>query len=510
MPFWKRKKKSDPKPMRPPSVGRRMYSAARQSRLTASFQARSTSADAELAQSLTTMRGRARALIRDASYAKRAKTLVVNNVVGTGVGLQAQVKNIRGALNRRVNADIEEAWLAWCKADACHTGGRLHFKQMERVVMGQVFEAGEVFLRKHPARFGRSDVPIALEVIESERLADEFQSTYLQSGTENEVRMGVEVDRFFRPVAYYFRQRHPQDVRFTGTLDMIERVPADQILHLAVVDRWPQTRGEPWLHAVERRLNDMDAYSEAEIIRARVQALTAGAIETPEDIESLGERQEDGSAEMELEAGVYKRLLPGEKLSPGHVTAPNPALDPFMRYMLREAAAGIGVSYESLSRDYSQSNYSSSRLALLDDRDMWRFYQSWYICDFREPLFETWLQSAVLSRAIPSISVDEYANNIAKFERVRYKPRGWSWVDPTKEVAAYKEAVKSGFTTVSDVIAATAGGQDIEDVLDMRAEELALMDEKGLSFETSPQATPPSKEPETEPEPNTRRVHVLR
>jgi hypothetical protein len=46
---------------------------------------------------------------------------------------------------------------------------------------------------------------------------------------------------------------------------------------------------------------------------------------------------------------------------------PNSTLDPFMRFLLREIAAGVGVSYESLSRDYSQSNYfKSSRL--IDDR----------------------------------------------------------------------------------------------------------------------------------------------
>ncbi|MGA0920517.1 MAG: phage portal protein, partial [Gemmatimonadaceae bacterium] len=37
-------------------------------------------------------------------------------------------------------------------------------------------------------------------------------------------------------------------------------------------------------------------------------------------------------------------------------------------------ASGIGVSYESISRDYSQSNYSSSRLALLEDHDLYKAF----------------------------------------------------------------------------------------------------------------------------------------
>jgi lambda family phage portal protein len=174
-----------------------------------------------------------------------------------------------------------------------------------------------------------------------------------------------------------------------------------------------------------------------------------------------------------------------------------------MRYILREVASGIGVSYESLSRDYSQSNYSSSRLALLDDRDLWRMLQGWFIRNFRQPIHKAWLQQAVLARAIPGISIDEYASNMRKFEDVRFKPRGWSWVDPTKEVQAYKDAVLCGFKTVTSVIAETAGGQDIEDVLGERRRELDMMAEYDLKFETEPQevaAPAPAVTPATDPD----------
>ena len=65
--------------------------------------------------------------------------------------------------------------------------------------------------------------------------------------------------------------------------------------------------------------------------------------------------------------------------------------------------------------------------------------------------------------------------------------RGWGWIDPTKEVTAYKEAVKAGFTTVADVIAQTAGGHDLEDVLEQRRQELDQKEEADLSFDTSPE-----------------------
>lgn len=462
----------------------RQYGAARDSRLTADWSAPNTSADSELVSSLTKIRSRARALIRDVSYAKRAQIVVVNNVIGTGIGMQAQVMNTRGQLNERVNAGIEEAWSDWTQAENCHTGGRLSFKHLERALMSQVFSAGEVFIRKHYQRFGTSQVPFALELIEAERLADELSSPFVGARNGNEVRMGIEMDRFHRPIAYYIRRGHPNEFRLGYSTEEVERVPADQIIHLAVVDRWPQTRGEPWMHAVARTLNDMAGYTEAEITRARVQAATPWTIETTDDI---GEEQPDGSMQMQSEPGVIQRLNPGEKMNAPAPNAPNPALDPFMRYMIREFCAGAGVSYESVSRDYSQGTYSSMRISLLDDRDTWRFYQSWFICDFRYRIHKEWLQQAVLARAVDGVSVEQYALTQKKFEAVLFKPRGWSWIDPTKEVEAYKEAIKAGLTTRTDVIAQTAGGQDIEDVDNVRERELRMAKEKGLQFDTDPE-----------------------
>lgn len=485
----------------------RMYQAAKASRLTSGWATSTTSADSELSSSLTTLRNRSRALVRDSGYAKRAKVIVQNNVVGSGVGMQAQVMSTRDTLREDVNDSIETAWEDWCCAENCHTGGTLHFADFERIVLGQIFEAGEVFVRKHLRRFGDSEVPFAIELIEAERLADEFSFPTIAAALAPDatLKMGKEQDKFGRPLAYWIRQMHPGELRFIpGATDKLERVPADQIVHLRIVDRWPQTRGEPWLHAAARKLNDMDGYSEAEIVAARAAATTVFTIETGDDNSPLagqspasGDAGADISKELAVEAGMGLRLAPGEKWETHSPNRPNTALDAFMRYMLREVAAAVGVSYESLSRDYSQSNYSSSRLSLLDDRDLWRVLQGWYLRNFRQPIHKEWLQAAVLAGAIPAVRVDEYAVSPKKFEAVLFKPRGWGWIDPTKEVAAYKEAVKAGFKTVSDVIAETGGGQDIEDVLRQRRRELVMMDpslepadgdtsQLKLEFDTSP------------------------
>lgn len=478
-----------PAPTRQASAAR-MYGGARMTNTTLGFgSGGSTSADAELAVSLDRMRARSRQMIRDSAYAKRAQAVVVNNVIGAGVGMQAQVSTTRGALNAPLNDAIETAWSDWCCADACHTGGAMHFADLERMALGEVFATGEVIIRKHYRPFGNSAVPLALEVIESERLAGDLVDPGAMVGktvgNPNELRMGVECDAFQRPLAYWIRRGHPGDTRaYAADGQRYERVPAADIYHLRLVTRWPQTRGEPWMHAVLRKLDDLNEYTQCEVTAARASAAYFGTISLDPDMQPE-DKADNGQPMLNIEPLTVQQLNQGEKFEFHTPNRPNSALDPFMRAMLREVAAGCGPSYESLSRDYSQSNYSSSRLSLLDDRDLWRTLQQWWLRSFRRPLHATWLQQAALASAVPGLNVGQYAGDAAKFEAATFKPRGWQWVDPTKEVNAYKEAIKAGLTTLTDVIAQTAGGLDIEDVIATRRRELDLLAEADIEVDTT-------------------------
>lgn len=479
------------------SSGARMYSGGRTNRLNFGFGNLTSSADSELKTSLSALRNRSRQLVRDAAYAGRAHKIVVDNVIGAGIGMQAQVMNVREKPKHQVNSAIEKAWRDWSEGENCHTGGVLHFSDLERAAMGQIFDAGEVFIREHPEKFGRSAVPLALELIEAERIADDV-GPLGPMAEGHQFRMGIEVDRFFRPVAVYVRQRHRGDTTLGMPLrepDLIERVPASQIWHLKITDRWPQVRGEPWMHAVINKLNDMDEYSAAELVAARASANYFATVQSNDDNPLTAQDQSDGSRQMELEPGMLYHMPAGEHLDFHAPNRPNSALSEFMRHLLREVATGVGVPYASLSADYSQTNYSSSRLALIDERDHWRTLQQWWIRSFRQPLHRRWIMAAVMARAIPGVTVQEFVADPERFQQVSFKPRGWSWVDPTKEVNAYKEAILAGFTTVTDVIAATGGGQDLEDVLKTRKRELEMLEEAGIEVDTTFAVVPPQPAP---------------
>lgn len=470
------------------NTSKRSYAGAQMNRLNSDWTALNTSADSEIITSLRVLRARSRELLRDNEYAKAAIRIIKNNVIGTGIGMQGQVKSAGGKLMTKVNDAIEDTWEDWTEKDTCDPAGKLGFADMERLIIGSLVENGEVLIRKVRQPFGQGRIPYALELIESDRLVDQWSVARAENG--NVIRMGVEQNSWGRPVAYWLYPHHPGDYQFSAFVESaLIRVPADQIIHLFIPERIGQTRGVPWFHATLKRLRNMQGYEEAEIVAARASASIVGIIETAEGLmPDEGDLTGDPKAlpTLSMEPGTFQQLAPGEKFTGFNPSRPNSAMDPFMRYMLRGFATGVGVSYASVSSDYSQSNYSSSRLALLDDRDLWRVLQGWFIRNFRREVHRDWMGAAVLAG---ELSIPDYYTKPKKYWLVRFKPRGWSWIDPTKEVLAYKAAVRAGFMTVSDVISLTSEHADAEDVFKERRRELDMMTEQDLVFDTDPAQT---------------------
>lgn len=468
------------------TTSKRAYAGAAMGRLNSDWTALNTSADSEIIGSLRILRARSRELLRDNEYAKAAVRTIKNNVIGSGIGMQAQVKTAGGKLLDKVNDSIEDAWEAWTEKDTCDPAGKLSFADMERLIMGSIVENGEVLVRKVRRPFGKGTLPYALELIEPDRLIDQWSIARAENG--NMIRMGVEQDSWGRPVAYWLYPHHPGDYQFSSFVaSALIRVPAEEIIHLFIPERIGQTRGVPWFHATLKRLRHMQGYEEAEIVAARAAASIVGIIESGEGlVPDLTDDEEEDSSHaptLSMEPGTFQQLQPGEKFTGFNPSRPNAGMDPFMRYMLRAFSTGVGVSYPSVSGDYSQSNYSASRLALLDDRDLWRVLQGWLIRNLRTDVHRDWIGAAVLSGRL---SIPDYYTNTAKYWQVRFKPRGWSWIDPVKEVAAYKAAVRAGFMTQADVIGLTSEHADLEDVLKQRRRELDMMKELELVFDTDP------------------------
>ena len=164
-------------------------------------------------------------------------------------------------------------------------------------------------------------------------------------------------------------------------------------------ERANQSRGFSPIASVLKELKMLHAYAEAELVASRVNASAMGFITSPSGDQFTGEdTSSDGfSPMMNVEAGTIQQLPQGSDFKKFDTSHPTTAFDPFIKSILRQISAGLNISYNDLSNDYSSVNYSSIRQASLNDRDYYKTIQQFVINHFCKPVYERWLKMYLTS-----------------------------------------------------------------------------------------------------------------
>ena len=458
----------------------RAYQGALVSRLTSDWMSSQLSADAEIRNSLRKLRDRSRELVRNNPYARQAKRTTQINIVGTGMKFQSLVVQQRGGKrDQRVNNIIEEAWSEWTQADSCDCAGKYSFHQFEWLASGALCESGEAIFRIVRKPFGNSQVPLALQMIESDLLDEEYDGKTLNKN--NEWRNGVEVDEWGRALRYAILTKHPGDayyLDYSANRKLHIFIPAEDIIHLFLPERPGQNRGVPWFHSVMADMHQLQGYEEAAVIRARAGASIMGFIQNDQG-ELIGDDVQNSQRIQSFEPGTFRYLMPNESVTVPDIDYPSQQYEMFVKNKIRRFATGIGCSFETISKDFSETNYSSSRLSLLEDREHWKFCQKYIIDNFHYRIFKEWLDLAVLSGVI---DFPDYASNSKRYCKPRWTPPAQHYVDPLKEIKAYREAEQAGYMTKSQVIAQTNGG-DYDDIISEIAREQEVAKSLGVTLD---------------------------
>jgi lambda family phage portal protein len=453
-----------------------VFNGASGSRLNLDWFVSILSADQEIKGNMRLLRARARELSRNNPVAKSYLKILVANVLGEkGVGYQPQVRNNDQALNKPFNVKIETAWKEWCKAGNCTVDGKRSFRAVQNLVLKTMATDGEAFIRMVPGF--QNKYRFALQMIDADQVDHLFSR--FPSKQENEIRLGVEVDKWGKPLAYHVNPAHPSDLG--GSL-LRERIPAEYVRHLYDPERVNQTRGVTWFHPCMTEMRMLGGYVEAELVAARVGAAKIGFLEHV-DAAGYEAPNEDAKYTLDANPGTIETLPPGLKFQAWNPDHPASAFPMFVKSMLRFIAGAMGVSYNALASDLEGVNYSSMRSGLLIERDQWKMCQSMVKEDFLQPIFEAWLSMALLSGQLVLDSRDP-----AKFMEGKWESRGWQWVDPLKDVQASILSVGAGFDSRDAIIA--EGGGDVEEVFEQLAEEKKMADSYGLEFDIT--ATKPT------------------
>ena len=322
---------------------------------------------------------------------------------------------------------------------------------------------GGILIRKVKG-FG-NQFGFALQILEIDFL-DVYYNVPVKDGG-NEIRMGVELDEWKRPVAYYIWTKHPGDY-YSGNGFNRQRIPADEILHIYRADRSLQSVGIPWLAPSMLRLKMLGGMEEAALVAYRAAACQGGWFKKETSEGFTGEQQADGSVEREAEPGMWTDLPMGVEPVQNNPTYPGTNYAEYTKAALRGVASGIGVSYNALANDLEGVSFSSIRAGVLEDREEFKQIQNWLIDCFFRPVFREWLPMALLSGQIqlPFAKLEKYTADT-------WTARRWSWVNPAQEIAAKVMAINNLLESRTSII--SEQGDDVEDVFEEISEDKKLM-----------------------------------
>jgi lambda family phage portal protein len=467
------------------------------------WQPASASADADLLPERQTMAARSRDLARNSGVAEGALQTITDNVIGVGLRLVSTPDyRLLGKTKEWAeewSTQVESLWRTWAESMDCDAGRSLDFTGLTVQMFRSGWLNGEglalpLWFSRPGAKFN-----LRLQVIEPDRLSNP------QGRIDGpRLRGGIEIDEYGAPMAYHIQRAHPGDRAMAAVADMLtwERVPAftewgrRRVIHAHDRERAGQSRGKPSLSAVMRQFKVLKDFTDAElkaaVVNAKVAMVTKSNL-SPETVAELLSSNADARQEYEsalterglstiaMEDGQIIPLALGEDLAGFTPARPSGSFDPFVTSIFRHIATGLNIPYELLMKDFSRTNYSSARAALIE---AWRFFRGrrqWISTYWARPVFELWLEEAV---NLGLVEAPDFYENLAAYARCRWIGPGRGWIDPTKEADAAKIRMDSSLSTLEAECAEQ--GLDWEEVLEQRAAEKARMQELGLLPTTAP------------------------
>lgn len=441
-------------------------------------------------------------LARNDGWASGGVSTIVDSVIGSGWRLSAKPNARALGIAPEVAAELADEIEAHFKVWAndidfcCDAGGRLNWGGLLALAFRHRCWDGEAIAAidwiERPYAYST-----AVQVIHPDRLSN--PSNMPDSWN---MRSGVELDERGAPVAYHFRKAHPGEAYFANlnvwTWDRVaRRTPwgRAKIVHAFEPQAAGQFRGVSPLAPILKKIRMLGRYDEAELQAAILNAVLAAFITSPNDAEQIAaamsgddesmstynQTRLDWHAEAPISLpGVKVNFLAtGEDVKLTNPNHPNSVFESFERTVLRNIATAIGVSYEQISKDWSQVNYSSARAGLLE---IWRGFNARkdnFAAAFAQPIYSAVLEEMidrgdiVLPKGAPSF----YEARTAWCEAKWIGP-GRGWVDPQKEALAALARIEGGLSTLEDELAEQ--GKDWIENLQQQARENALREQLGI------------------------------
>ena len=467
------------------------YKSVSRPRLTGAWVPTLTSGDYHLDPiTLAKLRGFCQRGVRNQPVARAIVHRTADLAIGTGLAPKARSRDADW------NRKAETFFWQWADryADA---RGRASFGLLQHQAVLAWKTDGDVGVYFAPtATARRGGVPAAegsphdlcrVQLIEADRIV----SPPAKSGRARaNVTQGVQLDALSRPIAYHVAPYLPFGMGVDPSNG--QWVAAEDFTLLLHATRPSQTRGEPVLAALIVLLEQLDKYVEAEVVAAALSACVSLIVKTENptlsglnplgaDVPVAALYGSDSATASQrwnkFEPGMIRHLRPGEDVEMLNPARPAPQLPEFIKAQLKLAAADVGLPYELLLLDFSDTNFHASRSALGIAWRKMQIIQQVVIEQLCRPAWERVIGAAIRTGALDAID---------DWDQVEWLAPGRPVIDPQREAAAAKTMVENNFATRAQVCAEF--GRDFADVAIDRAQEKAQEIALGILPPTTPGA----------------------
>jgi lambda family phage portal protein len=193
-----------------------------------------------------------------------------------------------------------------------------------------------------------------------------------------------------------------------------------------------------------------------------------------------------GGKNLEIDGVKIPHLFPGSKLKLLPAGTVGGVGQAFEESLNRYISAGLGISYEEYTHDYSKTNYSSARAAMNNTRRTMMSQKRLVADRASNFVYAGWLEEMLDSGRITSMPrnyPDFYDPfNKAAFCRATWIGSSFGQVDETKETQAAVMRIAAGLSTLE--IECARLGNDYREVLEQKAREDKLSKRLGITLST--------------------------
>ncbi len=452
------------------------------------------SADLDLLGDKSLIDARVRDVSRNDAYVAAGAQLHKDSIVGAAYLLNSKpahkVLGLDEVWAEEFQQEVEEKFTLYAESprnwiDAQRINS---FTDQIRLAVGVFCATGEVLASAEWLRDAGRPFNTALQMIELDRLSN----PYGQMDDKN-LRAGVQKNDFGAPIGYWIQVAHPTDYTVQDNTYRWKYVPATkpwgraQIIHIFEQSRPEQSRGISQMVAALKEIRITKKFRDVTLANAVLNATYAASIEselpTQAVFESLGAGRGGNMGEAIADYGTsylgavakfagggkglfldgvkIPHFFPGTKLQLRPAGTPGGVGTDFEKSLLRYIAANLGVSYEQLSKDYSETNYSSARAGVNETEKFMAGRKKRVADGYANMGFMLWLEEAINKKqitAMPRNAPSWYEGlNAEAYSQCEWIGASKGQIDELKETQAAVLRLKWGLSTQEKEVARFGG-----------------------------------------------------